>query len=139
VRPSSVPTEPGRRRAARSERWRRLAWWLAAGLPVVGASLVLLSENLHLPDPDQGHDVSSICLLLLGAFATAVGIARTITAIARGRGALNDAQRRLTDATRHAVLLEAYGIRLRSAWLIIVGTGLSMFGGYLVWLVIGAE
>ena len=116
-----------------------MAWWLAAGLPIFAALVLLQLENMHPPQLSERWDVSSICLLLLGAFATAVGIARAITAIARRRGALSAAQRRLTDGTRHAVLLEAYEIRLRSGWMIIVGTALSMFGGYLVWLAIGAE
>ena len=69
----------------------------------------------------------------------ATGLAMVLIAIRRGRRALNTAQDQLTDGTLQAQVSQAHEIRLRSAWLIILGTSLSMFGGYLVWLVIGAQ
>ena len=67
-----------------------------------------------------------------------IEVIMTIMAIGRGRGAWNLAQNRSTHSSRQAQLDEAYEIRLRSAWMIIVGTGLSILGGYIIWLAISA-
>ncbi len=131
-----VPTD--RRRRPNADRWKRLGWWLVAGLPVVVALVLVRLENLHVPDLNPRHDVSLKCLLWLGGLLVVVGLAMAIMAIGRGRRALNTAQQRLTHSTRQAQLCQAYEIRLRSGWMIIVGTGLSILGGYLVWLVISA-
>jgi len=136
VRWQGVPTD--RRQRPNTDRWKRLAWWLVAGLPGVVALVLVRSENLYVQDLNPRYDVSSTCLLWLGGLLVAVGLAMAIMAIGRGRGAWNLAQNRSTHSSRQAQLDEAYEIRLRSAWMIIVGTGLSILGGYLVWLVISA-
>ena len=74
----------------------------------------------------------------MGGFVVAVGLGMAIIAISRGGQALNTAQQRLTHSTRQAQRSQAYEMRLRSSWMIMAGTGLSLWGGYLVWLVIGA-
>ena len=131
-----VPTD--RRRRPNTDRWKRLGWWLVAGLPLVVALVLVRSENLHVPDLNPRYDVSLTCLLWLGGLLVAVGLSMAIMAIGRGRSAWNLAQNRSTHSSRQAQLDEAYEIRLRSARMIIVGTGLSILGGYLVWLVISA-
>ena len=136
MKPNRQDIRANRQAGVNSDRWKRLGWWLAAALPTFGALLLLQLENMRPPQLSERWDVSSICLLSLGAFVAVVGIARVTTAIAQGRGALNAAQHRLADGTRHAVLLEAYETRLRSGWLILLGTGLAVLGGWLAWLAV---
>ena len=131
-----VPTD--RQPSVNTDRRKRFGWWLAAGLPVVAALLIILLDGLHPPDLNERYDVSSRCLLWLGGLLIAVGLAMAIMAIDRGRRAWNEAQKRSARSSRQAQLAQAYEIRLRSAWIIIVGTVLTVLGGSLIWLAIGA-
>lgn len=125
-------TEPGVNRS----RWKRLGWWLGAALPVGVALLIVSLKGLHLRDLSEEYDVSSICLLWSGGSLVAVGLAMAITAVGRGRRAWQEAEHGSTPSSRQAQLAEAYETRLRSAWMIIVGIGLSIFGGCVIWLAI---
>lgn len=122
---------------ANTDRWKRLGWWLAAGLPLLAGLLIILSENLHLPDLSEGYDVSSTGLLLSGGLLVAVGLVMTIVAVGRGRRAWKEAQEGTIHNSRAVQLSQAYEIRLRSAWMIIVGIGTSALGGCILWLAIG--
>ncbi len=122
---------------ANPDRWKRLGWWLAAGLPLLAGLLIILSENLHLPDLSEGYDVSSTGLLLSGGLLVAVGLVRAIVAVGRGRRAWKEVQERTIHNSRAVQLNQAYEIRLRSAWMIVVGIGISALGGCILWLAIG--
>jgi len=117
-----------------SNRWKRLAWWLAVGVPVILALGTVLSEKLHFADIDQHYDVSSICLRWSGAFLITVGVAMAVMAIGRGRQALGEVQEGSADGDRQAQLRQAYEMRLRSAWMIVVAMGISALGAGIVWL-----
>ena len=117
-----------------SNRWKRLAWWLAVGVPVILALGTVLSEKLHFADIDQHYDVSSICLRWSGAFLVTVGLAMAVMAIGRGRRASEEVKEAAVDSDRRAHLGQAYETRLRSAWMIIVAMGISALGAGIVWL-----
>ena len=117
-----------------SNRWKRLAWWLAVGVPVILALGTVLSEKLHFADIDQHYDVSSMCLRWSGAFLVTVGLAMAVMAIGRGRRASEEVKQAAVDSDRQAHLGQAYETRLRSAWMIIVAMGISALGAGIVWL-----
>ena len=117
-----------------SNRWKRLAWWLAVGVPVILALGTVLSEKLHFADIDQHYDVSSICLRWSGAFLVTVGLAMAVMAIGRGRRASEEVKEAAVDSDRQAQLRQAYEMRLRSAWMIVVAMGISALGAGIVWL-----
>jgi len=120
-----------------SDRWKRLAWWLVAGVPMILALGMVLSESRHFADLDQQYDVSSRCLLWSGAFLVAVGLAMAVMAIRRGRRAWEEVQEGSADSDRQAQLGQVREARLRSAWLIIVAIGISALGACTVWLSAG--
>ena len=129
-------TSGHRRRLPRgvADRRKWLAWWLAAGLPVIVAGLLVASEDVGLPDLTPRYDLSWTLVSVLGMFTAIAGVAMAIAAIRRARAALNSAQQRLTRGARHGVLWEAYGIRRRNAWLVAVGATLAIIGGLVTWL-----
>jgi len=126
-----------RQAGANSERWKRLGWWLAVGLPITVALGVALADNLYPPDVSEDYDVSSICLLWSGGFLVAVGLAMAVAAVGRGGRAWKEAQNRSGDSDPQAQLGQAYEIRLRSAWMIIAAIGISALGACIVWLSTG--
>ena len=117
-----------------SDRWKRLAWWLVAGVPMILALGMVLSESLDFLDLDQRYDVSSRCLLWSGGFLVAVGLAMAVVAVGRGGRAWKEAQEGSANSNRQAQLGQAYETRLRSAWMIIVAIGISALGACIVWL-----
>ena len=123
-----------RQAGVNSNRWKRLGWWLAAGLPMILALGMVLSESLHWSDLDQQYDVSSRCLLWSGGLLVAVGLAMAAVAVERGARAWKGAQEGSADSDRQAQLGQAYETRLRSAWMIIVAIGISALGACIVWL-----
>ncbi len=120
-----------------SDRWKRLAWWLVAGVPMILALGIVLSESLHFADIDQQYDVSARCLLWLGGFLVAVGLAMAVAAVGRGARAWKEVQRASADSDRQAQLAQAHQARLRNAWMIVVAIGISVLGAYVVWLSAG--
>ena len=120
-----------------SDRWKRLAWWLVAGVPMILALGMVLSESLHFSDIAQQYDVSSRCLLWSGGFLMAVGLVMAVVAVGRGGQAWKELQKASPASDRQAQLGQAYETRLRSAWMIIVATGISALGACIVWLSVG--
>ena len=86
---------------------------------------------------DESHDVSSMCLVGLGGLLVAVGLATAIMAIGRGRRAWEEAKNSSAHSSRQAQLDQAYEARLRSAWRILAGIGVSALGGLIIALAIG--
>jgi len=123
-----------RQAGVNSNRWKRLGWWLAAGLPVILALGMVLSESLHLSDLNQQYDISSRCLLWSGGFLVAVGLAMAVLAVGRGGRAWKEAQKVSADSSQEAQLSQACETRLRSAWMIVVAIGISVLGACIVWL-----
>lgn len=128
-----------RQAGVNSDRWKRLAWWLVAGLPMILALGMVLSESLHLSDLDQQYDVSARWLLWLGGLLVAVGLAMAIAAVGRGGRAWKEAQKRSADSSRQTELRQAYEARLHSAWMIIVAIGICAIGSCTAWLATGGH
>lgn len=119
-------SRPAQRRSAGDR--ARLAWWLVAIAPLIVGLLAYAADSLRVGGLWPGVDVSELAMRVAGWVAIGVGVTMAVGAIRRARGAVRSRIRHPGDRLRSELLQEAWEVRLRSGWLILVGIGLIAAG-----------